>query len=234
VQKCLVTNPEQVIDTARERAKHAKPESNGVSTQAALTFSKERNLEREAVVDERDLLRDAMRRSMGEATLEEVRNEFEKRVYAGEFTGVEPKPGSPERAFTTQEMIDYERDTIQVMRDGQNRHEPLVSHGTRKEIAGGHSHLNESQRKAVEQILASCDRMTALEGVAGAGKTTSLRAIREAAERQGYKVEGLAPTSRAGRSSRSPALRRAHCKGISQVMDQRMSHFGPTLKKQSR
>ena len=39
--------------------------------------------------------------------------------------------------------------------------------------------------------------MTALEGVAGAGKTTSLTAIREAAEREGYKVEGFAPTSRA-------------------------------------
>ena len=39
--------------------------------------------------------------------------------------------------------------------------------------------------------------MTALEGVAGAGKTTSLAAIREAAEREGYKVEGFAPTSRA-------------------------------------
>ena len=39
--------------------------------------------------------------------------------------------------------------------------------------------------------------MVGLEGVAGAGKTTSLSAIREAAERQGYQVEGLAPTSRA-------------------------------------
>jgi len=39
--------------------------------------------------------------------------------------------------------------------------------------------------------------VTALEGVAGAGKTTSLAAIREAAERDGYKVEGFAPTSRA-------------------------------------
>ena len=36
-----------------------------------------------------------------------------------------------------------------------------------------------------------------LEGVAGAGKTTSLTAIREAAEREGYQVVGLAPTSRA-------------------------------------
>ena len=189
--------PDQVIETARERTQHREPESPHVSTQVAVTYSKERNLEREAVVDERDLLRDALRRSMGEATFEEVRNEFEKRVHTEEFIGVEPKPGAPDRAFTTQEMIDYERDTIQVMRDGQNRHEPLVSHSTREEIAAQHSHLNESQRKAVEQILSSRDRMSALEGVAGAGKTTSLRAIREAAERQGYEVDGLAPTSRA-------------------------------------
>jgi ATP-dependent exoDNAse (exonuclease V) alpha subunit len=36
-----------------------------------------------------------------------------------------------------------------------------------------------------------------LEGVAGAGKTTSLAAVRGAAEHEGYEVRGLAPTSRA-------------------------------------
>jgi signal recognition particle GTPase len=45
--------------------------------------------------------------------------------------------------------------------------------------------LSESQRGAVEQILSSRDQVTALEGVAGTGKTTSLGAIREAAERDG-------------------------------------------------
>ena len=49
----------------------------------------------------------------------------------------------------------------------------------------------------MDQILSSRDRVTALEGVAGAGKTTALTAIREAAEREGYTVEGFAPTSRA-------------------------------------
>src|SRR5205807_10469765 len=68
---------------------------------------------------------------------------------------------------------------------------------TRREIEQYHSHLSESQRAAVEQILSSRDQVTALEGIAGAGKTTSLAAIREAAERDGYKVEGFAPTSRA-------------------------------------
>ena len=33
--------------------------------------------------------------------------------------------------------------------------------------------------------------------MAGSGKTTTLRAIRQAAEREGYAVEGFAPTSRA-------------------------------------
>ncbi len=60
-----------------------------------------------------------------------------------------------------------------------------------------HSHLSLSQRKAVDTVLMSRDQMLALEGVAGAGKTTSLAAVREAAERVGYRVEGLAPTSRA-------------------------------------
>ena len=41
------------------------------------------------------------------------------------------------------------------------------------------------------------DKIMGLEGVAGAGKTTSLSAIREAAECEAYKVTGLAPTSRA-------------------------------------
>ena len=37
----------------------------------------------------------------------------------------------------------------------------------------------------------------ALEGVAGAGKTTSLAAVRDAVVHHGYEVKGLAPTSRA-------------------------------------
>ena len=189
--------PERVVAVATERAWRVEPEAPHTTPQSAVTFSKERNLEREAVVEERELLRDALRRSMGEATLTEVRAEFEKRINAGEFIGVGRELSAPGRAYTTQEMIDYERDTIQVMREGQNRHSAIVSADTRRAVEVGYPHLSESQRRAVEQILTSRDQVTALEGAAGSGKTTSLTAIREAAEREGYKVEGLAPTSRA-------------------------------------
>ena len=94
-------------------------------------------------------------------------------------------------------MIGYERDTINLMREGQDKYAPLARFSTRHEIEKTYSHLSESQRRAVGQILSSQDQMTALEGVAGAGKTTSLKAIREAAEREGYWVQGFAPTSRA-------------------------------------
>ena len=187
--------PERVIEGAREKIQQAEQDAPRVSAQTAMTFSKERNLEREAVVEERELLRDALRRSMGEATLTEVRSEFEKRVQSGEF--IEASNRGAGRAFTTDEMIGYERDTIKAMRKGQNQHLSIASFETSREIEKGHPHLSESQRQAVEQILSSRDQVTALEGVAGAGKTTSLAAIREAAERDGYKVEGFAPTSRA-------------------------------------
>ncbi len=57
--------------------------------------------------------------------------------------------------------------------------------------------MNDAQRKAAEQILASQEKIVGLDGVAGAGKTTTLAVIREGAEANGYRVEGFAPTSRA-------------------------------------
>src|SRR5216683_3201319 len=119
--------PEQVIGAARERAQRIEQDAPGVTAQSAVTFSKERNLEREAVVEERELLRDALRRSMGDATFEKIKAEFENRVEAGDFIEVEGKASSPGRAFTTQEMIDCERDTIQAMRVCQNKHTPPVT-----------------------------------------------------------------------------------------------------------
>jgi conjugative relaxase-like TrwC/TraI family protein len=197
IAEAFGNQPDRVVRAAQEMVHDMGQEAPHKRVQSAMTFSKERNLEREAVVDERELLRDALRRSMGEATFTEVRIEFEKRIGAGEFIGVEKKSGAPGRAFTTEEMIGYERETIQMMREGQNKYTALASFETRRTIERDHPHLSQSQRAAVEQILASRDQVTALEGVAGAGKTTSLAVVREAAEREGYKVEGFAPTSRA-------------------------------------
>ena len=83
------------------------------------------------------------------------------------------------------------------MQRGQNTVEPVIP----KEQAAAHANsrelLNPAQRKAIEEVLSSHDRVHGLQGLAGSGKTSTLSSIREGAERNGYAVEGFAPTSRA-------------------------------------
>jgi hypothetical protein len=125
--------PEQVIRAAQERQiEEERPEQKHQSVESALTYAREKNLERHAVADERELMRDALKRSMGEASFAEVRQQFENRAHSGDLIQVENR--SPSRAFTTQEMIGYERDNITEMRAGQNRHEPMVGSEKWREV----------------------------------------------------------------------------------------------------
>jgi len=182
--------PERVIEAAKEKMHVVNQEHDARlrPVQSAMTFARDRNLEREAVVDERALMRDALKRSMGQATFAEVQAHFEERVQKGDLIEVKTAVG---RSFTTPEMMTLEHDNIERMRAGQGKYQPLAEHEQNVE------HLNNGQRQAVNTILESRDQITGLQGAAGAGKTTSLAALREAAEKEGYTVEGLAPTSRA-------------------------------------
>ena len=60
-----------------------------------------------------------------------------------------------------------------------------------------HPELNRSQQEAAREVFASREKIVGIDGIAGAGKTTTLAVIREGAEAEGYRVEGFAPTSRA-------------------------------------
>jgi hypothetical protein len=52
--------------------------------------------------------------------MDTIKNAFERRIDAGESLSASHRGhGAPGQAFTTREMINLERDTIQVMRTGQ-------------------------------------------------------------------------------------------------------------------
>ena len=141
-------------------------------------------------------MRDALKRAMGEAPLWRIQQQFNQEVEHGGLIQRESHAAIG-RSFTTDEMIALERDNIRLMRASQDQYPALVSSRTRNQVEQDYPHLSSSQHRAVQEILSSRDQITALEGVAGAGKTTSLSAVRDAAEREGYSVEGFAPTSRA-------------------------------------
>jgi hypothetical protein len=195
-------DPREIVSAAQARRQHSQElpavHQAFVAAREAVTFARDRNIEREAVVDERSLLRDALRRATGEATLGDIRKNFDSRIAKGEFIRVsEPGDDSRWRSFTTARMLGFEQDNIARMRSGKGLESPLVRSGTIRQSSGELEALSESQRKAVREVLESHDRITGFQGVAGSGKTTTLRVIRNAAEREGYAVEGFAPTSRA-------------------------------------
>jgi hypothetical protein len=97
-----------------------------------------------------------------------------------------------------------EREIIARMQEGNQRgygDSMLVSPQVPISTENRHPELSASQRQAVYGILISREKIVGLDGVAGAGKITTLSVIREAAVAEGYHVEGFVPTSRAAQST---------------------------------
>ncbi len=199
----------QVVAEARERALTQPVQRDpDVSRRAsdAVTYAKERAFEREAVSDERLLMRDALRRGMGDLLYPEIRANFECRAAAGEFQQIEAQKHASGRQYTTPETIAMERAAIAKLWAGQEQMSPILPRVAADDYAASQGRLNYGQRLAVAEVLASPDRVHGLQGTAGTGKTTTLAAIREAAERQGYAVEGFAPASKAAQQLREAGI----------------------------
>ena len=98
--------------------------------------------------------------------------------------------------MTTDKALADERETIGLMRDGQDR-SPVVM---RSWMASARLHkgpLTEGQRQAVKLILSARDRVVGVQGYAGTGKTTMLRRANALAGKNGYRMMGLAPSASA-------------------------------------
>jgi conjugative relaxase-like TrwC/TraI family protein len=191
---------EAVVRAARERVQHQEKPVNSLDrVRESLTFSRDKNFEREAVVDERALIRDGLRRGMGEVTFAQVRGNLDARLASGEFQIVQRSQSQPARQFTTAKTIEAEHEIVRRVREGQNTVEPVMSRQQAIAVADQNTHLNRAQKSVVEDVLSSPDRVQGIQGYAGAGKTTTLSVVRSAAEWHSYAVEGFAPTSRAAR-----------------------------------
>lgn len=191
--------PDRVVAEAKLQAKNRsyQPEK---TLQQAVSYAHRHVFERAAVRDERVVLHSVLDRGMGNINFQQARDELDRRVRTGDFKVLEPKDGEAARRYTTAEMVRLEKETIAKMREGNQRSEvntPLVGSERTASIVNHHPELNAAQRSAVLEILNSHEQIVGLDGKAGTGKTTTLSVVREAAEAEGYRIEGFAPTSRA-------------------------------------
>ena len=150
--------------------------------------------EREAVFARADLLSAALAWKPGTVSV----GAAGRAVDALEREGrLHPAPGFHRGdGMTTDTALADERETVRSMRKGHDRGQVLM----RRRSVQRHLHkgrLTDGQKEAVTAILSSKDRVVGVQGYAGTGKTAMLNRARALAEKNGYRMMGLAPSASA-------------------------------------
>jgi conjugative relaxase-like TrwC/TraI family protein len=147
--------------------------------------------ERESIARRVDIERFALERGTGHTELTAIRAAIELATSAGDLI-------AEGDLFTTPAAQQRERDILAMEISGRGRVQPLMSQGqVQLELLG--QPLNEGQLGVVAHVLCSADRVIGIQGSAGTGKTTALRAVRELAQARGLKLVGVAPSAAAAR-----------------------------------
>ncbi|KAB2943013.1 MAG: relaxase domain-containing protein [Phycisphaerae bacterium] len=163
------------------------PEDGRAAREAAL-HAVGHCFERSAVVPERKILAEAMKRAVGKAAPELV-----TRSLAGEHLVVAERNGR--RLATTRSVLAEESRMLAIARNGRGTCRPLGAPGyTLKR-----DWLNADQRRAVRHVLDSNDRVILVRGAAGTGKTTMMKEAVEGIEAGGERVFVFAPSADASR-----------------------------------
>jgi conjugative relaxase-like TrwC/TraI family protein len=150
--------------------------------------------ERDAVPDRRELETFALQHTMGRNVLEQLRVAVERYGDDGKLIAIAPSHRHPIGLFTTPEMAEFERNNIALMRESQGNASLIAETGKIRRWAARRG-LAPDQTAAAEVTLSTRDWLSAIDGRAGAAKTTTVGAIRELAQEQGYFVRGFGPTS---------------------------------------
>jgi conjugative relaxase-like TrwC/TraI family protein len=143
---------------------------------------------RDAVVPERKLMTEALKRGLGAVTVEDVTREMRERPLIRSEV-------ASRRMATTKEMVGLESRLIEFARKGRGRCRPLGD----PERPCSRSWFNDGQKAAVSHVLGSRDRVMIIRGVAGTGKTTLETEIGEALAEAGKPVVALAQSVKASR-----------------------------------
>lgn len=191
--------PDVVVRDARQREYQLLPEgAKEQKIQDALTYAKDSLGERQAVFDRYEVLREALRQGPGDFTLKDVETALDRRIQQGEFVSVDHyRSLAPGARYTTPEMIRLERETLEFARRTIDTLQPISRDVDENTLLKKHPTLTEDQARTIREVLQSADKIHAIQGGAGTGKSFVLSIVRDAAETDGYTVKGIAPTSSA-------------------------------------
>ena len=154
----------------------------------AVDHALDHSFVRDAVMPERKLITEALKRGLGDVTVEDVTREMKDRPLIRSVV-------DGRQLATTKEMLSQESKLIDFARNGRGRCRPLGD----VDRPCSRDWFNEGQKAAVAHVLGSRDRVMIIRGVAGTGKTTLEQEIGEALAEAGKPVVALAQSVKASR-----------------------------------
>ena len=147
-----------------------RPEPPGLSVQEIVWRAVEHLSESASVFRESDIRAIALSHAPGRHALAEIDAAVTGLMADGHLVEANMRGG---RSFVTDEALRSEREILARMRDGMGAARALAPEERVSERLG-QTVLTEGQKEAVRTILLSRDRIVAVQGAAGTGKTTML------------------------------------------------------------
>ncbi|MHB1608438.1 MAG: MobF family relaxase [Acidiferrobacter thiooxydans] len=167
------------------------PKTITVTASAAVQSAIRHLSERESAFTQSAIIGAAAEFGLGKVATRDIERALDKEVAAGRLL-----PATNDR-FTTQQAISREQSFIARINRGKDSVTPIMREAPASMTTAGGKPLTPDQHAATVHILESRDRFVALQGAAGALKTTTMATVREQAETAGFVVVGLAPTHKA-------------------------------------
>lgn len=167
---------------------HSHAATKKVSEMKAMDFAVQHCFERASIVTGKELLRHALRYGVGDVDVEETRHQLSRDEFIQENA-------NGHRWFTTNQVLAEERRLIDFVQEGRGKFKPFRSGSYQFQ----NRMLSQEQRDAVLHVIGSRDRVTAIRGGAGTGKTTMMKEAVAAIESSGQRVFTFAPSAEASR-----------------------------------
>ncbi len=168
----------------------------------ALRASVEHLFERQSVLREHEILAEALNQSLGSLDLEKL-----KEVATSGEAGLVRLAASAENPLLseccTRQGLELEQWAVKFV-DVTKDSCPALNSGF---VPAGH--LSEEQKQAVASILRTRDRVFSFRGVAGAGKTTTLREVQRGLSEAGQTIFAITPTASAAQVLRNEGFAQA-------------------------
>ncbi len=149
--------------------------------------------EHEAVANKDDILRIASKLSVGDFRLSDLESGFNEQSNLVKLD---------DKLYTTPQIIQMERGIVETVRSGQDKLVSIFGVDELKQGIQEYEKLNgfeltSGQKNAIIHVLNSRDRIIAIQGDAGTGKTTMLDVVRFIAEKKECEIVGLSFTGKA-------------------------------------